>query len=264
MTRTKLKNIHRLIAEATKQVPVTESFVADLNLAIERKDLANSRIPSKSYKPSSMKCIRNMYFQLVGAEPDKESVGASFIGICESGTDRHERIQSAVCFMKELGIDCEYINVADFVKQQGLTDLEIVDQKGFETKLFNKTYNISFMCDGIIRYRGEYYILEIKTESIRKWMVRTEVAEEHISQGVAYSVSFGIDKVLFLYESRDTCDKKSFLLEVSEDMKYELVSKIEECDYYVSKLTPPPKPQDITKKTCSYCRYKAQCRMAGE
>lgn len=263
MAKTKLKNIHRLIMEATKQVPISESFVADLKVAIEKRDSVNSRIPSKSYKPSSMKCIRNMYFQIVGADVDTEPVNSCLIGICESGTDRHERIQSAVCAMKDFGIDCEYINVADFVKEHNLVDLEIKEQKGFETKLFNKRYNISFMCDGIIKYKGKYYILEIKTESIYKWQSRNEVAEEHISQGTAYSLSFGIDEVLFLYESRDTCDKKAFILEITPEMKMDLVSKIEECDQYVSKLTVPPKPQDLPRKVCAYCGYKTQCKMAG-
>lgn len=263
MARTRLKNIHRLITEATKLVPVHESFVADLNVAIEKRDSANSRIPSKSYKPSSMKCIRNMYFQIVGADVDVERANACLVGICESGTDRHERIQSAVCSMKDFGIDCEYINVADFVKEHNLTDLEIRDQKGFETKLYNKRYNISFMCDGIIKYKGKYYILEIKTESIYKWQSRNEVAEEHVSQGTAYSVSFGIDDVLFLYECRDTCDKKAFILEITPEMKMELVTKIEECDQYVCTLSVPPKPQDLPRKVCGYCSYKTQCRAAG-
>lgn len=263
MAKTKLKNIHRLITEATKLVPVNESFVADLNVTIEKRDSANSRLPSKSYKPSSMKCIRNMYFQIVGADVDTERANACLVGICESGTDRHERIQSAVCAMQDFGIDCQYINVADFVREHNLTDLEIRDQKGFETKLYNTKYNISFMCDGIIKYKGKYYILEIKTESMYKWQSRTGVAEEHISQGTAYSVSFGIDEVLFLYECRDTCDKKAFLLQITPEMKMDLVTKIEECDQYVSSLTVPPKPEDLPRKVCAYCNYKTQCRAAG-
>jgi hypothetical protein len=242
---------------------VHESFLADLKVAIEKRDMANSRVPSKSYKPSSMKCIRNMYFQMVGAEQDAERTNYCLVGICESGTDRHERIQDIVCHMKDYGIDCEYINVAQYVTENNLTDLEIVEQKGFETKLFNKRYGISFMCDGIIRYKGQYYILEIKTESVYKWQMRSGVAEEHISQGTAYSVSFGIDKVMFVYENRDNCDKKAYLLDVTSDMKMDLVGKIELCDRYVAELQPPPKPLDLAKKVCTYCSYKTECKKAG-
>lgn len=74
-------------------------------------------------------------------------------GICESGTDRHIRIQQAIENMKNvLNIDVEYIDVAEFVKQRNLTDLEIREKSGMETKLYHKKLNMSFMTDGIIRY----------------------------------------------------------------------------------------------------------------
>lgn len=263
MAKVKLKNIHRLINEATKQMPANESFVADLRVTIEKKNLQDSRVPSRSYKPSSMKCIRNMYFQVIGAETDGERTDACLVGICESGTDRHERIQNAVCCMKEFGIDCEYIDVAKFVEEQKLEHIEVRGQSGFETKLYNKALNISFMCDGIIKYRGKYYILEIKTESVYKWSSRTNVAEEHISQGTAYSVSLGIDEVMFVYESRDTCDKKAYILIVTPQMKQELVDKISVCDNYVLDQSVPPKPEDLPRRVCNYCNYKNECKKAG-
>jgi CRISPR/Cas system-associated exonuclease Cas4 (RecB family) len=47
-------------------------------------------------------------------------------------------------------------------------------------------------------------------------------------------------------------------------MKYDKVlGKIEECDSYVKRLIPPPKPADVTKKICQYCDYKSLCRKAG-
>ena len=70
---------------------------------------------------------------------------------------------------------------------------------------------------------------------------------------------------MFLYENRDNCDKKAFVLEVTDDMKYDyIISKIEECDRYVKRLIPPPKPEDVSKKTCQYCNYKTSCRKAGK
>lgn len=264
MAKVNLKNIHRLINEATKQVPVADSFVADLKVAIQKKDAAEARLPSKCYKPSSMKCIRNMYFQVTGTEPDVERADSCLVGICESGSDRHERIQSAVSYMKECGIDCEYIDVADYVTEHKLDYLEIKGKQGFETKLYHKDLNISFLCDGIIKYKGKYYILEIKTESLYKWQSRDGVAEEHISQGTCYSICFGINEVIFVYENRDNCDKKGYLLTVTEELKAEVLTKIEECDGYVERLIPPPKPTDLPKKVCAYCNYKSECRKVGK
>jgi CRISPR/Cas system-associated exonuclease Cas4 (RecB family) len=260
MSRSALRNISRLIQTANNELPVEKAFVADLKRSIEITDSKNTRKPSQTYKPSSLKCIRNMYYQVTGAEQDKADVSATLIGICETGTDRHERVQNACKLMKENGIDCEYVNVADFVISRNLTDLEIVSQQGNETKLYHKKLNMSFLCDGIIRYKGHYYILEIKTESIYKWTSRTEVNPEHHNQGIAYSLSFGIDEVLFLYIARDTVDMKAFIFKVTDDMKQELVGTITNCDEYVKQLKVPPIPEDVSKKTCSYCAYKSRCK----
>lgn len=269
MAKVKLKNIHRLIEAATNQLPVEQAFLADFTTAIEKLDLEEARTPSRHYKPSSMSCIRNMFFQKMGEETDGERSSSELIGICESGSDRHERLQRGVLNMNRLGMDCEYINVADYVREKGLDYLQIVKEPNpeegeFETKLYHTILDLSFLCDGIIKYKGEYYILEIKTETIYKWQSRDGIAEEHIPQGTCYSLCFNIDKVLFLYENRDNCSKKAYMLDVTDDMKYEIISKIEECDGYVSRLTAPPKPLNLDKKTCTYCKYKKACRKAGK
>ena len=260
MARNSLKNVFNLIEQAKELQSVEQSFLSDLKRSIELTDEKNFRKPSKTYKPSSMNCIRNMWFQVTGQEPDKPASSACLVGICESGTDRHERVQNAVVDMKNNGIDCEYIDVAKFVKFRNLDYLEVVEKKGNETKLYNKSLNMSFLCDGIIRYKGKYYILEIKTESIYKWLNRQGVNEAHYNQAIAYSVSLGLDDVIFLYINRDNTDMKSFMFSVTSEMKEQLVGRIEQCDEYVKKLMCPPKPENATSKFCQYCNYKNLCK----
>ena len=259
-----LFNILNMVDAAKEELPIERQFLNDLVGSIEKQDELNARKPSNTYKPSSLHCIRNMYFQITGAQSDSERATSELIGICESGTDRHERIQNAVSHMKDTGIDCEYINVGDYVLEQQqhnkLLDLEVVAQQGNETKLYNKKFNMSFLCDGIIKYKGYYYILEIKTESSSKFWDRKDVNPDHILQGTAYALNFDINKVLFLYECRDNCSKKAFMLTVSDEMKMQLVGKITECDDYVSRFEVPPKPDDISTKACAYCAYKSLCK----
>lgn len=264
MAKQSLKNIFKLIEAATDVLPIEDQFVADLKAAIEKQDALISRKPSQSYKPSSMKCIRNMYFQVTGAEQDDQRGNYCLIGIVQSGSDRHERLQEAISKMKDFGMDCEYIDAAEYAKANKLDHLEVVSKQGYETKFYHKDLNISFLCDGIIRYKGHYYILEIKTETIHKWQTRKEVDPEHHAQASTYSVCLGLNKVMFVYENRDNCDKKAYLFEVPDEMKLGIVSKIEECDQYVKIFTPPPIPEDITKKTCQYCNYKTLCRKVGK
>lgn len=259
-----LLNVLNLVDAAREELPVEVQFLNDLKASIEIQDQKNSRIPSRSYKPSSLHCIRNMYFQVMGCEIETDRASSELIGICESGSDRHECIQNAVMQMKDSGIDCEYVNVADYVysKQSAneLLDLEVVSQQGNETKLFNKALNMSFLCDGIIKYKGYFYILEIKTETANKFWDRNSVNPDHELQGIAYSVNLGIDNVLFLYECRDNCSKKTFMFNVTSKMKQDLIGKITECDGYVSRLIPPPKPEDVSRKACTYCNYSNLCK----
>jgi CRISPR/Cas system-associated exonuclease Cas4 (RecB family) len=260
MARSKaLLNVLNLVDAASSDMPIEKQFLNDLKASIEKQDAKNSRPPSKTYKPSSMHCIRNMYFQVTGAKGSSESATSELVGICESGSDRHERIQQYVCDMKENNIDCEYVNVADYVKSHNLDYLNIVSQQGYETKLYYPELNMSFLCDGIIRYKGKYYILEIKTETSNKFWDRKDVNPDHILQGTAYSLAFGINEVLFLYECRDNCSKKAFMLNVTDDMRMDLAGKITNCDSYVKSGKIPPKPADITKKACAYCGYCELC-----
>ena len=207
-----------------------------------------------------MNCIRASYYQVSGIEPDKSSSNYTLVGICNSGTDIHVRIQTAVERMKENGMDCEYIDVQQFVNSRRLTDtLQIVSKNGMETKLYHKKLNMSFMCDGIIRYKNHYYILEFKTENSYKFMNRKGVDPSHYHQGTAYSIAFGLDEVLFVYISRDVLDMKAFMFNVTDEMKQELIGYITDCDGYVSRKIVPPKPEDVARKICNYCIYKTQC-----
>lgn len=264
-TSKQLKNIQRLINFKANSLPVDQMFVADLKTTIEKLDSKEARKPSQYYKPSSMLCLRSMYFQRVGQPVEDPGASACLVGICETGSARHIHIQSYIDRMKEIGVDCEYIDVDKYIEDNKLEHLQVVEKKGMETKVFHKDLNISFLCDGIIKYHGEYYIFEFKTESTYKWTARSAIADEHIPQGTAYSLCFNIDRVLFVYENRDNCDKKAYLLTVTDDMKFDLiVSKIEECDQFVSKLIVPPKSKETPRKACDYCNYKTACRRAGD
>lgn len=258
----------RLIDEAKQTLPPEKEFLSDLKRSIELSDEKNRRKGSLTYKPSSMNCIRQMYYIVTGKDGDEELSNYCNIGICNSGSDIHQRIQQAVLEMKSNGIDCEYINVADYVESRNLDYLEIKEKpnfkKGkFETKLYHKTLNMSFLCDGVIKYKNHYYILELKSEGGNKFYSREGVDPSHYNQGTAYSIALQIDEVLFVYISRDVLDMKSFMFIPTDDMKQELVGRIEECDTYVRNLKVPPKPVDVAKKTCDYCRYKAECRKDG-
>ena len=125
MGKVNLSRICKLVDIANNEdKSVADSFLADLSYAIRKYEEINQpETVSKSYKPSSLHCIRNMYYQVTGQKLETNSaISSDFIGICQSGTNRHNDIQSAISNMKELNIDCEYVNVAKYVKENNPLD----------------------------------------------------------------------------------------------------------------------------------------------
>ena len=219
--------------------------------------------PSQRYKPSSMHCLRQMYYQMIGADLDSTGQKRNdFYGICESGEDRHIRIQRTISLMRQHGVDCDFVDVAEYVRSNNL-NLEILSKKEFETKLFDREHNIVFLCDGIIKYKGKYYILEIKTEAAYKWMIQDDVSDFHKYQAYTYAFEFGIDDVLFIYENRDVCSKKAFMLHVTDEDKRLVLDRIAMVDEAVEKGIVPAQENAKNNKACLYCDYKTRCRCDG-
>lgn len=239
-------------------------FIDDLYLTIKKTLTKETHPASKTFKPSSMKCPRNMQYQIMGIEPETQLINPSMVRIGECGTDSHLRIQHWIAKMKDEGFDCEYINVADFVRSRNLTDLEIIKEPSefeMETKLYNKKYNISFMCDGIVRYMKRYFIFEFKTESTYKNQPRKSYNEEHTPQICAYYLSLKIPDVLMIYENRDTCSHKAYIVTVTDEMVWEnVLSKIEEVNSCIQLGTLATAHKD---KGCQYCGFANRCRKAG-
>lgn len=264
MGRQSLKNVSRLIDIANKETTASESFLEDFKRSIEMTEAKYDGIPSQTFKPSSLNCARGCYYQIMGVKPDNGHASFNMIGICNSGTDIHVRVQTAVMQMIENGIDCEWIDVAQYIEENHLDHLIVREKKGTETKLYDTRYGtyISFMCDGIIKYKGKYYILEIKTESSNKWYGRTDVDPKHHKQAISYSNSFNIDTVLFLYVERDLLNCKCYEFKVSDSMRTELVHFFKDVQGYVERQIAPPKG-DIPANQCRYCGYITQCKKDG-
>lgn len=265
MSRNSLKNVSRLLdaANDVRREPVEAQFLADLKRSIEMTDEQDDGLPSQTFKPSSMGCTRGSYYQIIGQKPDESPRSFNVIQICNSGSDIHERIQGAICDMKNHGMKWEYVDVGEYVKKRKLSDIEVRSKSGYETKLYNKKYNISFMCDGIIYYKKHYYILEIKSEASGKWFAREGVDSKHYNQAIAYSLSLGIEDVIFLYVDRDMLNMKTFMYKVTDDMRKSIVAYITYVQGYVIRKIVPPKPKDIDKRVCNYCGYSNQCKKDG-
>lgn len=231
-------------------------FLKDL---IQTSEMQGKKsVPSGHYKPSSMNCLRNMYYQVCKFPVDETKDDHIRIALGESGIDRHLRLQKVISKMSSFGFDCEWLDVAKYVESRPDLDLKITGKDEFETLCYSPKYNLSFKCDGLIKYRNELYILEIKTESLHKWIGRKGPSEDHLNQIKCYSLCLNIPKIMFIYENRDNCVKKSYVYTVEDDMKIEILNRINECNGYAERHVCPPKVD--TKRYCVYCDYKKRCK----
>lgn len=254
-----LSNIARMVRRKT-QINPADKFLNEFIRTIQ----ANQRegLPSKTYKPSSMGgCSRSIYYELTGAPTDGVPDDYTLMGICESGTSRHETLQNYVMQMKEQGFEWEWVDPAEYVASKELPHMEVVERSGNEVKFYNDLYNMRFLCDGIVKLKDKYFILEFKTESCYKFDKHDDAWKAHKMQATCYSLCFGIDDVIFIYENRNVCTKKSFLVTVTEEMKDEVEEKIAEIDMAIDEGYVPEKEESASE--CQYCDYKRQCRQDG-
>ena len=113
---------------------------------------------------------------------------------------------------------------------------------------------------GFLQKNDELYIVEIKTESTHKYNRHTDAWSEHKLQATCYSMTIGVPKVLFIYEDRDNCTKKGYLVEITDLMKTRVQSIIDCVNTFIENQEVPPRELD----KCKYCKYQNQCRKDGE
>lgn len=266
MSRRSLVN---LINTSVQNLPVNDKFCADVKSAIVRYNMVTKRKPSVYYKPSSLVCMRQMFFTRLEYPQDDTPSDYQMIGMADTGTRRHEAIQEVLLAMKDMGYDWEYVNVADYVREQQeqgkCKNLRIGQQEGAETHLYDDTLMLSFRVDGIIKQlsTNEYYLFEFKNQTSFKYAGKKAVDLAHVDQVTCYCMELCLDKALVLYENRDLTELNCpEVFNVTTEMKTNMANKLTECENFVLRREVPKKHS--TDKPCRFCSYKVVCRKAGE
>lgn len=245
------------VFKADKRPEVVVRFQKELNETIVKTALERSSQPSQHFAPSSIVCPRNMYYRKTG-KPTNLARKASSVRVTDSGTAAHKDLQE---YMMKLNDTFEWVDVEQYVKDNNL-DLKVISKAGNEVKLYSELYDISFLCDGIIydKKNDKYYILEIKTEIMKKFWPREKEAPEHLAQGAAYSLLLDIKSVLYLYEGRDYGDNKVYIhTYTKKEIDKYILSKLRQVKKNLKDNT-LPEPNKEFLKVCEYCPYRALCR----
>lgn len=262
-------SVVKTIKAVQRSQPVHQKFLSDLCHAIEEHDKASRRKSSKYYKPSSMTCMRQMYYQRTGAQRDDRKQGYEYIGMADTGSRRHEAIQEVLLEMKKMGFPWKYWDIEEFLKQHRwpnnqCKNLKVVRKDGAETLLRDEVLHVSFRTDGVLEDLSDttgdpFYLFEFKNQTSIQAAGKTSVDEKHYSQIDTYGMELLLNKALVLYENRDRCTL--FLPElymIPDTAKESRTALLMEAEGYVERAIPPPKPP-ITKGLCTFCDYKDQC-----
>lgn len=252
----KLSRIAKMVAAEKINEPAT-NFVDRFTEIIQTTQPDYS--PSQYYKPSGVGgCLRKMYFERIG-KPLKDNSSYNLIAMGEAGTFRHEVLQEYMVKMSELDKDFEWLNVEEYLAENPVEGT-IVDERfkknDYETKCKNELLQLSFLCDGLVKWQGKTYIMEIKTETMFKFNKHTEPYEEHKMQATCYGLCIGVDDVIFLYENRDNFEKKAYTFHITDEMKQQVLDKLITCEEYVEKGVSPKIYCD--SNYCPYCRKEGR------
>lgn len=245
-------------------VSFEESFLKEYQNAVKRQEERERQpVPKDYFRPSSMYgCKRMLFLMRVHCRGTgvKDDIDTNLVEICNSGTDRHLRIQHLVEDME--GVTC--LDLEEVVKeanQKGIkTEFLGWNEDHTEARCRNEEMSIYFQPDGVINFMGKDVILEIKTESTYQHSNRYEPKLDHKYQATCYGMGLGIDYVLFFYEDRNFCGKKPYLWKITDEMKAEVLSKIASVNKAIKAGLPPEKDEG----KCTYCDYKRECKLIDE
>lgn len=239
--------------------PISHDFLDMYEAALDRSILeAESKTPSRTFAPSQVRCKRVSWFRLRGVDPEPEVVvnrGLNFTA--QIGTACHQTIQEILS--NELGED--WLDVEAYMRSANLPYVYTCTKNQYETQIeITDPVPIKFAPDGIFRYKGVTWLLEIKTSEYSSFEKLTGPKPNHIDQITCYSTILNISNVLVMYQDRVHGDRKCYEVFIPEkDMKatWDMLYEVKD---YADKNIAPPRPEDRKYCSPSYCRYYNRCK----
>jgi CRISPR/Cas system-associated exonuclease Cas4 (RecB family) len=214
--------------------------------------------PSRTFAPSPIRCKRVSWFRLRGVEPEQETIVDRKLNFtAKIGTACHQNIQELLS--KKFGAD--WIDPEAYLKSKNLPYKYSCIKNGLETQIeIFDPVPIKFAPDGIIFWKGKYWLLEIKTSEYSSFDKLEYPKSQHLDQIKCYATILDIHNVLVLYQDRMYGGLKCYEVTVADcDMQeiWDMFKEVQDC---VSKNIAPSKPVNQNYCSPSYCRYYNKCK----
>ena len=122
-------------------------------------------------------------------------------------------------------------------------------------------FPIRFACDGIIRFQGKVYLLEIKTSEFSSFQELIEPKPKHMDQIKCYATLLDISNVFVLYVDRTYGGMKCFEITVSEPEKQAVLNKMQHVmDCVEGFIAPDGLPKGDPDCNPNMCPYFDKCK----
>lgn len=257
-----------------------EIFDKEIEELLLLEELNNLRNPKQlnfepnivTFSPSSASsCERELYYKAINAEKDELPLLPYQRRWVRNGSAVHKAVQKELLlaekYLPNPAFTVERMENGTIAWEHNLKNVKQFEYDGVRFQIFG-------MADGILRYKdGSKIVFEFKTKSttisaVGNYKMR-DVQENHKQQAVAYSLLFGIDEFLFVYESlaKDNWTKgedarpdvRAFYFKVTDEMKENLLAKFARVVKCVERGEIPAPETD----KCIFCPYKSLCEKDG-
>lgn len=222
------------------------------------------------FNPSgSDKCKRELYYRATGVSVDRGKLLPYHKRWTRNATLVHEGVQRDLLYMEK------HMPDAPFQIHRMEDGRPAWEENIKQTKLFtvgDVQFGLTGMMDGVLHYKPTDQLVgfEFKTKSNSVAQVGTykmkEPGSSHALQCTAYKMLFGLSDYILMYESvaKDNwmkgedarIDIRTFHLEVTDEMEFELASKFADVARSVKTDTIPQREYD----KCLFCQYKDVCK----
>lgn len=219
---------------------------------------SDTKQPSQTFAPSSIRCPRISWFRLRGVPSEASSHSDKTLNFSALvGTACHGIIQTNL----EHLLGDSWIDVESYMKSKDLKYEYTCTKSDHETLIEIKSPPIKFAPDGILFYNDEYRLLEIKTSEFSSFDKLSAPKPHHMDQVKCYCTLLELDSALLLYQDRQYGSLKCFEVRISQADRDEIWKMFEDVMLKVKQNIAPPKlPAGDSWCNPSHCRYYNKCK----
>lgn len=233
--------------------------------ARDAKILSEYDKPSnKNFAPSSFRCRRIQWFRLRGVQPDRPETADAVLDFTATvGTALHRMIQEILQY--KLGD--AWVDVGMYIEQNvpnSALYTTTSSEDSLETLVTLSDPPVRFACDGIINWKGENILLEIKSSEFSSWSDLTDPKPQHIDQTKCYCALLNLNRVFFFYIDRQYGGVKCYDISYPSDNRDTILHEMKEIqDLAEYHICPDSLPKGDSWCTASHCKYYKKCAEYG-